>query len=76
MQHLIMNAFSRISVVLLLGSLRSLASDSTLVNMGDTWSYVKVPFQVAEPAKAWSQPEFDDSQWRVTSSGFDLEHRQ
>jgi hypothetical protein len=70
-----MNAVRRIIALLLLVLACAEASSSTLVNMGDTWSYLKIPFQVVEPAKAWTQPDFDDSSWPVASSGFDLEHR-
>lgn len=75
MQHLIMNVVFRILTVLLFICAACRASESTLVNMGDTWSYLKVPFQVTEPAKAWTGTDFDDSHWPVISSGFDLEHR-
>lgn len=61
--------------VFLCGVFLAPATDSTLVNMGALWSYVKVPFQIPQPAAGWTELNFDDRGWAVARSGFDLEHR-
>lgn len=70
-----MKALLRSLFLLSLAGLCAGAANTTLINMGESWSYVKIPFQISEPARAWQRLEFDDSQWRTVSSGFDIEHR-
>lgn len=50
------------------------ALNPTLINVGDTWRFIKVPFQLAEPARGWTRLDFDDTQWRMVDSEFSLEH--
>jgi hypothetical protein len=50
------------------------AVEPTLVNMGDTWRYLKVPYRLEEPAKGWQHPDFDDRRWGMAGSEFSLEH--
>ncbi len=69
-----MKTLFAIACLLFFFKLGANAADSTLVNMGDLWSYVKVPFQIVQPAAGWAEVGFDDAGWGRSRSGFDLEH--
>ncbi|MBI1841757.1 MAG: metallophosphoesterase family protein [Verrucomicrobia bacterium] len=49
-------------------------SDSTLVNMGELWSYSPSPPPANASGPAWMELGFDDSKWSMARSGFDLEN--
>ncbi|HAM72167.1 MAG TPA: hypothetical protein DCM86_11035 [Verrucomicrobiales bacterium] len=62
--------------VLLFAALGAVAATPppTLINVGESWSYVKVPYAIDSPAPAWTSPDFDDTRWKSAKSEFSLEH--
>jgi hypothetical protein len=41
-----------------------------LVSVGDAWRFFRGQSPPSEPAEAWRDPNFDDSQWETGPSGF------
>ena len=40
------------------------------ISAGDPWRFFRGQSPPSEPAEAWKDPNFDDSQWEVGPSGF------
>lgn len=53
-----------------------LAANSTLVNMGDIWTYYKTSQPSEKVPESWTRPDFEDTAWHAAGTSVDLEHRK